>query len=164
MDIGNKQFTMEEFDGSTIKPTLNKNKSYSGKKMVVDGTIDKEFQAHCEFTSINAFSFEGIDKNYNEIKKDSEGKHKANLETLDSTTHDIKLFGDLELNAGTIIKLNITRAIDPRERDKTENSDGSEHDKHMSGKYVITSAIHTFEDGEYHTNIRVKRDGFEIEV
>ena len=39
---------------------------------MVDGTIDKEFQAHCEFTSINAFSFEGIDKNYNEIKKNSE--------------------------------------------------------------------------------------------
>lgn len=164
LDIGNKQFTMEEFDGSTINPILNKNKSYSAQKMVIDGTIDKEFQAHCEFTSINAFSFEGIDKNYNEIKKDSEGKLKANLETLDSTTHDIKLFGDLELNAGTIIKLNITRAMDPRERDKSENSEGGEHDKHMSGKYVITSAIHTFENGEYYTNIRVKRDGFNIAV
>jgi hypothetical protein len=54
--------------------------------------------------------------------------------------------------------------MDPRERDKTQNSDGGETDKHLSGKYVITSAIHTFEDGEYHTNIRVKRDGFEIEV
>ena len=164
LDIGNKQFTMEEFDGSTIKPALNKNKSYSSQKTIVDGTIDKEFQAHCEFTSINAFSFEGIDKNYNEIKKNSEGKLKAHLETLDSTTHDIKLFGDLGLNAGTIIKLNITRAMDPRERDKSENSEGGEHDKHMSGKYVITSAIHTFEDGEYYTNIRVKRDGFEITV
>jgi|GEM_PF-3927814 len=164
LDIGNKQFTMEEFDGSTIKPALNNYDSYSKDKIVIDGTIDKEFQAHCEFTSINAFSFEGIDKNYNEIKKASEGKLKAHLEKLDSTTHDIKLFGDLGLNAGTIIKLNITRAIDPRERDKTENSQGGEHDKHMSGKYVITSAIHTFEDGEYHTNIRVKRDGFEIVV
>jgi hypothetical protein len=164
LDIGNKQFTMEEFDGSTISPILNNSKSYSSQKTVIDGTIDKEFQAHCEFTSINAFSFEGIDKNYNEIKKNSEGKLKANLEILDSTTHDIKLFGDLELNAGTIIKLNITRAIDPRERDKTENSQDGEHDKHMSGKYVITSAIHTFENGEYYTNLRVKRDGFNIEV
>ena len=164
LDIGNKQFTMEEFDGSTTSPILSKNKSYSTQKVVIDDTIDKQFQAHCEFTSINSFSFEGIDKNYNEIKKDSEGKTKANLELLDSTTHDIKLFGDLELNAGTIIKLNITRAIDPRERDKTENSQGGEHDKHMSGKYVITSAIHTFENGEYYTNLRVKRDGFNIEV
>ena len=164
LDIGNKQFTMEEFDGSTVKPILNKNKSYSSKRTVVDGTIDKEFQAHCEFTSINAFSFEGIDKNYNELKKASEGRSKANLEILDSTTHDVKLFGDLQLNAGTIIKLNITRAVDPRERDKMENTEYGEHDKHMSGKYVITSAIHTFEDGEYYTNIRVKRDGFNIEV
>ena len=164
LDIGNKQFTMEELDGSTMKPTLNKYDSYSTDRTVLDETIDKEYQAHCEFTSINAFSFEGIDKNYNEIKKDSEGKLKANLETLDSTTHDIKLFGDLELNAGTIIELNFTRAMDPRERDKTQNSDGGETDKHMSGKYVITSAIHTFEDGEYYTNIRAKRDGFEIEV
>jgi hypothetical protein len=164
LDIGNKQFTMEEFDGSTISPLLNKNNSYSTEKTVVDETIDKQFQAHCEFTSINAFSFEGIDKNYNEMKKDSEGRTKAHLELLDSTTHDIKLFGDLELNAGTVIKLNITRAIDPRERDKTQNSQGGEHDKHMSGKYIITSAVHNFENGEYYTNLRIKRDGFNITV
>ena len=37
-------------------------------------------------------------------------------------------------------------------------------DQHISGRYLITSAIHNFEGGKYYTNVKVKRDSFSIDI
>ena len=76
-----------------------------------------------------------------------------------------KLFGDYELNAGKVIDVNLPRAVEPDiQKDMLKKSDDGYFDKHLSGKYLITSSIHTFENGEYFTQVKVKRDSFTINL
>ena len=82
---------------------------------------------------------------------------------MNTYVHDVKLFGDFYLNAGRKIELKFPKAVDPEERQALTN-DNDKFDNHLSGKYIITSAIHTIEGGEYYTDVRVKRDSFSLEL
>ena len=69
------------------------------------------------------------------------------------------------LNPGRVIELKLQRTMDPQNfQDLLEKNPRDIWDEHLSGKYLITSAIHTFEDGKYFTNVKVKRDSFSIDI
>lgn len=176
LDVGTKTFTSTEFSysGKTIEGekntppepparvgldpvnSLGRKSSISSNFLIDNAPINENYQSHHEYVSTNAFAFGDTEKNYNEMKKESGGITKAYVENLESITHDLKLFGDYELNAGKVIDINLPRATEP---DIQEGID-----KHLSGKYLITSSIHTFENGEYFTQVKVKRDSFTINL
>jgi hypothetical protein len=85
---------------------------------------------------------------------------------LNTFTHDIRLNGNFKLNAGRKIQLEFPKAIDPiAYKDFTGKSGEADHrNKFLSGKYLITSAIHEFENDEYYVNLRVKRDSFSVDL
>jgi hypothetical protein len=120
--------------------------------------MSESFDSFHEYSTNNSLSF-GNTKNYNELKRDSGGRTRSYTENLESINHDISLFGDFELNPGKMINIFIPKAIDPSiQRDVLKNNKDEIFDEQMSGKYLITSCIHTFKGGEYFTNVRIKKD------
>ena len=86
-------------------------------------------------------------------------------------SHDIKLFGDMDLNPGTVIGLKFPKAADPAIMKKLLANMANKptcardfYDKHLSGRHLITSVTHLFEGGEYFSEVRVKKDSFGMDV
>jgi hypothetical protein len=165
LDIGNKTFTSTEFSHSLEKNSLGKKSPFSSSFLIEDESINNKFQSHHEYISTNALAFGDINKNYNEMKKESGGITKAFVENLETITHDLKLFGDFDLNAGKVIHITLPRAVEPAiQREVVHETKDGYIDEHLSGRYLITSSIHTFEDGEYFTRLKLKRDSFTIDL
>jgi hypothetical protein len=128
-------------------------------------------KSHLEHTSINDLAYGVEDDNYNKLKEETHGKTQSIEELLETASHDIKLFGDFDLNPGTVIKLNFPKAVDPAVMKKLlakmknkPKSHSDLWDSHLSGRHLITSVNHLFEDGEYFSEVRVKKDSFNIEL
>ena len=128
-------------------------------------------KSHLEHTSVNNLAFGVEDNTYNKLKENTNGKTRAIEEALETASHDIKLFGDFDLNPGTVINLQFPKAVDPAVMKKLlanmKNKPKSQKDlwdKHLSGRHLITSVNHLFEDGEYFSEVRVKKDSFNIDL
>jgi hypothetical protein len=69
------------------------------------------------------------------------------------------------LNAGRKIGLVFPKTIDPvAYREIVTNPDSHFRNEFLSGNYLITSAIHEFQNDEYYVNLRVKRDSFSVDL
>ena len=167
LDYSNKTYTNYEYNyvkDFSDKPSLESESVLSNKFKVADDNFIDFTQAHCEYISVNSNSFEG-NNNYNEMSKVSRHFLNAYNALHDTFTHDIRLNGNFKLNAGRKIELVFPKTIDPNAyRDVVKDPDDINKNRFLSGKYLITSAIHEFENDEYHVNIRVKRDSFSIKL
>ena len=165
LDYGNKTYTKLDFtfDEFPLSNTLNK-KSPLSKTAEID--YSQTFQAHCEYISTNEFAFEGQTKNHNNLRKENGHNINAFSENLEFTMHDVQLFGDSLLNAGKVVELKFPKVMDPQVREeKLYDADPNDlFDQNLSGKYLIVSAEHTLENGEYFTNIRVKKDSLAFDL
>tara|TARA_B100001093_G_scaffold302627_2_gene288633 strand:- start:16096 stop:17448 length:1353 start_codon:yes stop_codon:yes gene_type:complete len=157
-----------DFDQSL---TLNQKTPLSTQFDVNGETLNSMPQSHIEYTSINNLSYGEEDANYNKLKQNTNGKTQAIEELLETVSHDIKLFGDFDLNPGTVINLKFPKAVDPSHMKKllqnmanNPKGHGDLFDKHLSGRHLITSVNHLFEDGQYFSEVRVKKDSFGIDV
>ena len=75
------------------------------------------------------------------------------------------------MNPGTVINLKFPKAVDPaimkgllRNMANKPTSARDLFDDHLSGRHLITSVNHLFEDGEYFSEVRVKKDSFNIPI
>lgn len=82
--------------------------------------------------------------------------YRGRLQT--AITHDISLAGDFELNPGKLITLNLLKAIDPKTETENAQGDDNRWDQKLSGRYLITSVIHSIDSDGYYCNCRVKKD------
>ena len=151
--------------------TLNKKTPLSTQFDVNGEKLNLMPKSHLEHVSVNNLSYGEEDKNYNKLKEKTQGKMQAIEEALETISHDIKLFGDFELNPGTVIELKFPKAVDPaimkKMLEKMRHSPTAAldlYDKHLSGRHLITSTNHIFEDGEYFSEVRVKKDSFGFEL
>jgi len=151
--------------------TLNQKTPLSTQFDVNGEKLNLMPKSHLEHVSVNNLSYGEKDTNYNKLKEKTQGKTKAIEEALESVSHDIKLFGDLELNPGAVVKLKFPKAVDPAIMKQLlaamkffPKSARDIYDKHLSGRHLVTSVNHMFEDGEYFSEVRVKKDSFGIEL
>jgi hypothetical protein len=151
--------------------TLNQKTPLSTQFDVNGEKLNLMPKSHLEHVSVNNLSYGEEDKNYNKLKEKTQGKMQAIEEALETVSHDIKLFGDLELNPGTVIELKFPKAVDPAVmKDLLANMKHSPtgskdlYDQHLSGRHLITSTNHIFEGGEYFSEVRVKKDSFSFEL
>lgn len=160
LDYGNKTYTKIDFtyNDFPISNTLNQKTALS---LSAEIDYSSSYKAHCEYISTNEFAFDGETKNHNNLRKENGHVTRAFTESLESTMHDIELFGDSYLNAGRVVELKFPKTQDPLTRETPKNE---RYDEILSGKYLIVSAVHILKDGEYFTNIRVKRDSLTIAV
>lgn len=167
LDYSNKTYTKYEYDYSSDfsdKPSLEGKTVISNKFLIGDDKLTDFTRAHCEYISVNSKSFEG-NNNYNNMSKVSRHFINAYNALFNTFTHDIRLNGNFKLNAGRKIQLEFPKAIDPvAYREASDNPKDHHRNEFLSGKYLITSAIHEFENDEYYVNLRVKRDSFSVDL
>lgn len=168
LDYTSKTYTKYNYQYS--KDLLAKNNSLENKTVLSKSfksaaeEIDTLANAHCEYTSINSGAYEGT-TNYNALRKQTKGITSAYSELLETKAHEVILCGDMGLNAGRVIELKFQRTMDPQlMKDIIDKNPKDIWDLHISGRYLITSAIHNFEGGKYYTNVKVKRDSFSIDI
>jgi hypothetical protein len=61
-----------------------------------------------------------------------------------------------------MIELVLPKAISPEDQKRTTGEEG-QIDEFLSGKYLITSTKHSFENGKYFITARVKKDTLNYE-
>ena len=82
------------------------------------------------------------------------GNAKAFNARMNSVTHEVSLYGDLYLNPGRKIKLEIFKAINIEKYGNVTD----QVDRRISGTYIISLVTHSFSEGYYTSNIRVLSD------
>ena len=171
LDYSTKTYTQHNYVYSdTVQAnTLTKIPVVSDTFLLSDGqntpvqTLEKFNTSHVEYVPLNTLAYKNTlaqtrddGKLYNDIRVHDLHAYRALAST---TTHDLKLFGDFQLNPGRVIELNFPKAVDPEVlKEFLEEDDTAVWDEALSGAYFIATTEHKFENGEYFVNIRVKRD------
>ena len=163
VDIATKTYGTKHYGYNIEKNTLTGNPPFSSAFKISDKGLGEYYDAHSNKVSLNTLAY-GEQQNTNVLRKDYEQKVRSFTESLETMTHDIKIYGDYEFHPGKVITLKFPKALDPAEAELSTEDDHPGEDKLLSGKYLVTSAQHTFENGEYFINARVKRDSMGVEI
>lgn len=165
LDWSNKSYTTINYNYlNDINPRVNcleDNYILSTDFKIDDTSLNEAYKSNISYISKNDEAFPE-DVNYGSSLLFANHYLKAYHELLDTYTHNIKLYGDINLNAGKIITLKIPKAIDPESRALSGADSTEYYDEALTGKYLITSVIHEVADGEYYSQVQVKRDSFSI--
>ena len=163
VDLSTKTFTTNPYTYDIEDKTLNKRKPYSTSFTINDIGIEKYYDSHNDYVSVNSKAYGDSVFNANHLRVKHEQKQRAYLEGFETMTHDIELYGDFSLNPGKRIEIRIPKAVDPESQSKTTNSDKEEVlDLLLSGYYIVTGVQHKFKNDEYFLTAKIKRDSFEL--
>ena len=163
VDIATKTYGTKHYGYNIEKNTLTGNPPFSSAFKISDKGLGEYYDAFSNKVSLNTLAY-GEQKNTNESRLRYEQKIRSFTESLETMTHDIKIYGDYEFHPGKVITIKFPKAIDPAEEELSTEDDHPGEDKLLSGKYLVTSAQHTFENGNYFINARVKRDSMGVEI
>ena len=161
LDWSNKTYKTQSFNYFSVEnknASLDGNKTFSRDDTVFDTPLDSLFESHTEYLSQNLFAHPGFD-NYGTLVRRNKASSNSYNALLETFTHDIRLPGDLQLNAGRKIRINFPKAKDPTNLPQSDLTD-----ELISGTFLITSCAHVIQGGEYFCDIRVKRDSFSIDL
>ena len=144
-------------DLETIQtPTLG-GKSVLSKEFNISGlTLNELPIAKTRYLSVNRDSFSGS-VNYGSQLSTHLPKSSAMNVLLQTQTHDIKLAGDVNLNPGNLINIEIPKS-------KAPDNSTEVRDEFISGTYLITSVAHRVDDDGYYCFLKIKRDSFSKSV
>ena len=116
---------------------------------------DRAIESHRESTnfyvSLNT-SAAGGGSNYHAPSDSDILSANAYIENMDGTVLTIDIYGDFKLCVGMVITCNVIKSVE-----STKEKRGK--DKYLSGKYVVTSIDHRFED-EYIMQVLLKKDSY----
>lgn len=163
-------FAAEEFfydihDGTIKHKEFNyKEDGKIGNQIIPEPTInagaeiplEEKLQSQLRFFSINSGqnsrnSF--IEKdNYSRLTQKMYANLKSHFEILNTTRHDFRLFGDINMQPGNIAILNFSSTGETRDKDKEPI------DERISGKYLIVNTVHRFEHRKYFVNVTAVRE------
>jgi hypothetical protein len=149
IDIATKSFSTSLY---------NYEDDYPGDAYIAGQPIDQDYDIYgpenfVSHHSVNSFAYGEDDLNIETMLVPSKNTQNFVHEVLDSLVHDITIYGNMKVEAGTTVELKLAKKLDPDLGDSEAQVDES-----LSGKYVVASTIHTFEDGKYFTQARIKRD------
>ena len=168
VDIANKNITVRNFDHSkegSKELSLGKGKTYSSDFGVFRNgspmTLNNMPQASINYVYTNPSSYGFGSENSNSALAESQHKAKSIISNLQNESHDIIVYGDLYLNAGRKISINIPKAVSYyNQKAFRGNADTklNKFDSTLSGKYIVFKATHRFEQGVYTTQLTIGRD------
>jgi len=122
--------------------------------------------ANQNFRMMNRFSRGGVRNIQDNIKSNSHFR-KFYLKNFETCEHTLELNGDLLLNPGRVIELEITKSTDPSiYKEYTGKNYGRGLDELFSGKYLVTSCEHKFENrgSSYKVSCTVNKDSWEVQA
>lgn len=96
--------------------------------------------------------YDGEFKTVSEIKKEALEFTKLYKANMDSISHEIITYGDLNLKASAKIKIEIPKAVD------TNEDTDLGIDEQLSGEYIIETSIHEFAGGVYTNQLKIIKE------
>ena len=163
LDIAKKTYTQTPYKYTEHFKASQAN-NLSDSFTVDEKPLQDYTKSYIDYISQNSLSFnEDTKQNINTERSKHGSLIRAHNELLDTLTHDISLYGDLDLTAGTLITLTLPKAISPDAKKTLGYSQQESTDEYLSGDYLITSTKHTFKEGKYFITARVKKDTLNYE-
>ena len=150
LDIATKTYKKSTYTyGKDLK--LNKNGVLPSKLEFNDRAIESHRESTNFYVSLNTSAVSG-GSNYHAPNDTDMLTANAYIENMDGTVLTINIYGDFKLSVGMVITCNIMKSV--------ENADNKRgKDKYLSGKYLVTSIDHRFED-EYIMQVLLKKDSY----
>lgn len=164
VDIARKKYSIHTFNyldefERMKKSTLSKNPVLSNKFEIYNKTLSEFGSTMVRFLPVNSLSQNDDPENYHWASVDNSlNRHSSYLENLDTYVHDVVVAGDFNLGAGKVVNLKLVKAMDINpELTLSKSTLTDMEDTMMSGRYIVTSLTHHFEN-DYFCTMRVKRD------
>jgi hypothetical protein len=150
LDIASKKYKKTTYTyGKDLK--LNMNGVIPTGLKFNDRAIEEHRGSTNFYVSLNT-SAAGGGSNYHAPSEGDILSANAYIENMDGTVLTINIYGDFKLSVGMVITCNIMKSV--------ENADNKRgKDKYLSGKYLVTSIDHRFED-EYIMQVLLKKDSY----
>ena len=151
LDIASKTYNTKtySYDGSQLK--LNK-EGVLTTQMELDDRAIKDYSESTNFyMSLNGSAITGGSNYHAPIDLDILHAN-AYIENMDTLEVTLEVYGDFQLSCGMTINLSVIVSIDNSEEERGR-------DKYLSGKYIVASIEHTFEE-EYKMKLLCKKDSF----
>lgn len=145
LDIANKEYKSFGFK-YRHRNKLNANPPFSVNSEVLNKKYDTTYTNKNYYIPLNS----GNQNNYHEPNNISILEGQAHYENLNFITHEITIYGDLDISVGKKIEVLFTNGTED-----TENP----YDKFNSGFYLITNVTHNFGD-EYTQTLTIKKDSW----
>ena len=168
IDIANKNITVRTYNHYTEgnkELSLGTGKGYSPNFGVFKNgapmTLNDMPEARINYIHTNPSSYGFASDNSNSSLAESLHKSQSVISNLQNQSHDIIVYGDLYLNAGRKININIPKAVSYYNQKEFRGKDGkrlNQNDSTISGKYIVFKACHRFEEGIYTTQLTIGRD------
>jgi len=144
---------------------LNKTASLSSKFGVpidTTGTTKKYnemFNSRTIYHPLNSLSYGSGKSNLHDIAYSYQGKRSGILETLDSYSIELQVYGDFRLNSGRRINIRVPKAIDPivYQEEKNKGNVDILYDDIISGSYLVIGVVHDF-SSEYICTVKAQKD------
>jgi len=150
LDIATKKYKKQTYEyGKDIK--LNKNGLIPTGLEFNDRTIQSHSESTNFYVSLNSSSAGG-GSNYHAPSDSEILNANASIENMDGTVLTLDIYGDFKLSVGMVINCHIIKAIEGPDEKRGQ-------DLYLSGKYIVTSIEHRFND-EYTMQILVKKDSY----
>ena len=83
---------------------------------------------------------------------------------MDFMQHTVKVLGDLGLNPGTVMDIQVQRAIDPNLPLTGARDPHTLIDEYVSGTYFITECTHVFAEKNFYTYATINRDSSSLNL
>lgn len=160
--ISNYDYVRDFKERNTLGQRLNITEDFVVPNMALEW--NKIQRANLNFRPLNKFSRGGA-KNRQDIIKSNSHFRKFYMQNFKACEHTIELNGDLKLNPGRTIELEITKATDPTiYKEYTGRSLGRGLDEMFSGKYLVAVCEHKFraKGASYMTTCTVVKDSWNI--
>ena len=150
LDIATKTYKKSSYTyGKDLK--LNKNGVLPSKLDFNDRAIESHRESTNFYVSLNTSAASG-GSNYHAPNDTDLLTANAYIENMDGTVLTIDIYGDFKLSVGMVITCNVIKSVESAENERGK-------DKYLSGKYLVTSINHRFED-EYIMQLLLKKDSY----
>lgn len=157
LDIGTKTYTKTPYEYKDAKQTkLNTYKPFNNTD-IINQELTNAKESKNFYISSNTGAFDGF-ANYHRPTVETIAKAESQLHSLEYMTQEILINGDFDLSCGSVVALKIAKATDLVYAQETGIID-----KHLSGKYVIVSIKHNFEE-QYTQRVLLKKDSSEVDL
>ena len=174
LDIKNKTFTRKIYDYLGENNKILRDNTLAEERIVFSpqykigrdnkNSLNTLPDAHQEFIATNSGAY-GNAPAYNQDMAENIETLNSYMSLMNSMSQNIILCGDFNLNPGRKIELIYPRATEAKayKSINPERFETDEKDKMLTGIYLITSTIHTFEFGreegdDHYVNLEVRKD------
>lgn len=165
-DVNRKEFTEKTYSYDEFgagRNSLNGNElprsRISTKRSSEKPSLLSELSsASIHHTPIIGNSFSS-DQSVVRVQQENEHFSRSWESVFNTVSHTLTLNGDFVFSPGRVITLSFPKSVDyDLYNELTNNESHDFEDSSMSGRYIVFSVVHRFENGEYKMNANVRKD------